>query len=135
MSGAIPGVIDEEYLAVTNEQGIFNLEFSKSLFKDDSSYTVKINLDGLQASSSLKTGKEMKDASIFHFKILATKDGQTIETIKNQIFSSLKKTENIKKLSSFFGIQGISLLVVLISISALLGLSYYRTKQKRAQDG
>lgn len=123
------------YLYITTDKWIFNLELSKNGIKSTSNYRVRMNLEQYSINFLTKWEKMLND-SVYHFKITKIEDKWihtlNLTTIYNKSFQEWNVwftfEENIKKKPSIIWIQWLAL--IWASILFIFFISFITFKEK-----
>lgn len=118
----------KRYSTVSNEKWIFNLEVEKNLIDDERLYSLKIDIDENIINSSTISWKNLKEKSIFHFKIKQENEKYNLENLYNTGFTQWKFKKNyiVFRKPSIFWINGVSLTILILLLSLLFYVKYFK---------
>lgn len=130
----------DNYSYVTSDKGIFNLEINKENIEDIRNYNIYMEIDWYKIKARINW-KELKEKSIYHFKIEQTEWDPyklNLTTIHNNSFwdwenffeLNLKKKET----PSTLWIQWIWLFVLVISIVTFISFFNYKYRRDNKKE-
>lgn len=115
-----------EYMSVSNDEWKFRLEIPKKVINNTEQIRATITYDNFSISSKPLSWDDWKKQSLYQFDITPE---NTLTGTDSQIFKIEKKQKKILS-PSYIGIQWIWFLILILIISIIWLISYFRTKRQ-----